>query len=70
MSEFAHHNGFLSIFESGALSLIADHADMTAIAERLLAAARQGERTTPVIDYDAWWRATTAGVRAALIGRL
>jgi glycosyltransferase involved in cell wall biosynthesis len=70
MSEFAHHNGFLSIFESGALSLIADHADMPAIAERLLAAARQGERTTPVIDYDAWWRATTAGVRAALIGRL
>jgi glycosyltransferase involved in cell wall biosynthesis len=69
MSEFAHHNGFLSIFESGALSLITDHADLPAIAERLLAAARQGERTTPVIDYDAWWRATTAGIRAALIGR-
>ena len=67
VSEFAHHKGFLSIIESGALSFIADHADMPAIADRLLAAAKQGERTTSVIDYDEWWRATTAAIRAALV---
>ncbi len=67
MSEFAHHKGFLSIIESGALSFISDHADMPAIADRLLAAAKQGERTTSVIDYDEWWRATTAAIRAALV---
>jgi glycosyltransferase involved in cell wall biosynthesis len=67
VSEFAHHKGFLSIIESGALSFIADHADMPAIADRLLAAAKLGERTTSVIDYDEWWRATTAAIRAALV---
>jgi hypothetical protein len=40
---------------------------MPAIADRLLAAAKQGERMTSVIDYDEWWRATTAAVRAALV---
>jgi len=70
MSEFAHHKGLLSVIESGALSFIADHADMPAIADRLLAAARQPERATSVIDYDEWWCATTASVRGALIRRL
>jgi len=67
VSEFAHHKGFLSIIESGTLSFITDDADMPAIADRLLAAAKQGGRTTSVIDYDEWWRATTAAVRAALV---
>ena len=67
MSEFAHHKGFSSVIELGALSFISDHADMPAIADRLLAAARQGERTMPLIDSDTWWRATTAATRAAII---
>jgi len=66
-SEFAHHKGFSSVIESGALSFIANDSDMPAITDRLLAAARQGERTTSVIDYDEWWRATTAAARAAFI---
>jgi len=68
MSEFAHHKGFSSVIEMGALSFIPDHADKHAIADRLLAAAKQGERAMPAIDGDAWWRATTAATRAALLG--
>jgi glycosyltransferase involved in cell wall biosynthesis len=69
MSEFAHHKGFSSVIESGALSFIPDHADLSAIADRLLAAAKQGERATPAIDGEAWWRATTAATHAALSER-
>jgi glycosyltransferase involved in cell wall biosynthesis len=66
MSEFAHHKGFTSVIESGVLSLIPDHADLPAIADKLLSAARQDERTTPAIDGDAWWAATTAATHAAV----
>ena len=66
MSEFAHHKGFTSVIESGVLSFISDHADMPAIAEKLLAAAKQSERTMPAIDGDAWWAATTAATNAVL----
>ena len=69
MSEFRHHKGFTSVIKSGALSFISDHADLPAIADTLLAAARRDERTTPVIDGDAWWRATTAATRAVLVER-
>jgi glycosyltransferase involved in cell wall biosynthesis len=66
MSEFAHHKGFTSVIESGVLSFISDHADMPEIAEKLLAAAKQSERTTPAIDGDTWWAATTAATNAVL----
>jgi glycosyltransferase involved in cell wall biosynthesis len=66
MSEFSHHKGFTSVIESGVLSFISDHADMPAIAEKLLAAAKQSERTTPAIDGDAWWAETAAATNAVL----
>jgi hypothetical protein len=66
MSEFAHHEGFTSLIESGVLSFIPDHADMPAIAEKLLGAAKQSERTIPAIDGDTWWAATTAATNAVL----
>jgi glycosyltransferase involved in cell wall biosynthesis len=69
MSEFAHHKGFSSVIESGVLSFIPDHADLRAIADRLLTAAKQGERATPAIDGAAWWRATTEATDAALSER-
>src|SRR5580698_2255449 len=46
ISEFAHHKGFTSVIESGVLSFIPDHADMPAVAEKLLGAAKQSERTS------------------------
>jgi glycosyltransferase involved in cell wall biosynthesis len=67
MAEFAHHAGFAAVIEAGALSFIPDGADLRATADRLMAAAAQGRRTTPTIDYDAWWRATTAATHAALV---
>jgi glycosyltransferase involved in cell wall biosynthesis len=66
MSEFAHHKGFTSVIESGVLSFVSDHADMPAIAEKLLAAAKQSERKTPVIDGNAWWAATAEAANAVL----
>src|SRR5580698_5173197 len=66
MSEFAHHKGFSSVIESGALSFIPDHADLPEIADKLLAAAKLDERTSPAFDGNAWWAATTAATHAAL----
>ena len=69
MSEFAHHKGFRSVIESGALSFIPVNASPQMIADRLLDAAKQRGRTTQAIDSDAWWRATTAATHAALSER-
>ncbi len=69
MSEFVHHKGFRSVIESGALSFIPVDASAQVIADRLLDAAKRGERTTQVIDSDAWWRATTAATHAVLSER-
>ncbi len=69
MAEFAHHKGFAALIEAGALSFIPDHADLRAISDQLLAVATQGRRATPALDGDAWWSATTAATRAALLQR-
>ena len=66
LSEFAHHKGFQSVIESGALSFIPTNATPQMIADRLLDAAKQGARTTQAVDGAAWWRATTAATHAAL----
>ena len=65
-SEFAHHEGFSALIEAGVPSFIPDHADLRAIAEQLLAVAKQKGRGSPAIDADAWWNAATAAARAAL----
>jgi glycosyltransferase involved in cell wall biosynthesis len=65
-TEFAHHEGFSALIEAGVLSFIPDGADLPAIAEQLLAVAKQAGRTAPVIDVDAWWNAATTAARAAL----
>jgi glycosyltransferase involved in cell wall biosynthesis len=66
-TEFAHHQGFSALIESGMLSFIPPFADLRAIADQLLAVAKQEARTAPVIDADAWWRAATAATRTALL---
>lgn len=70
MAEFAHHAGFAAVIEAGALSFIPEHADLQAISDRLLAAAKQDRRATPALDGDAWWQATTAATRAAIMGTM
>ena len=67
MSEFAHHRGFTSVIESGVLSFISEHADLPEIADKLLAAAKLVERTTPAFDGNAWWAATTAAADKVLM---
>ena len=69
MSEFAHHQGFRAVIESGELSFIPTDASPQTIADQLLDAAKHGRRTTQAIDGDAWWRATTAATHAALSAR-
>ena len=66
MAEFAHHAGFTGLIEAGALSFIPEGADLRAIADQLLAVAKQGKRPASAIDWDTWWRATTAATHAAL----
>jgi glycosyltransferase involved in cell wall biosynthesis len=66
MAEFAHHAGFTRLIEAGVLSFIPAGADLRAIADQLLAVAKQGKRAASAIDWDAWWHATTAATRAAL----
>ena len=66
MAEFAHHAGFTRLIETGVLSFIPEGADRRAIADQLLAVAKQGKRPTPAIEWDTWWRATTAATHAAL----
>jgi glycosyltransferase involved in cell wall biosynthesis len=69
MAEFAHHAGFTKLIEAGALSFIPEGADLRAIADQLLAVAKQGKRpaaAAAAIDWDTWWHATTAATHAAL----
>jgi glycosyltransferase involved in cell wall biosynthesis len=66
MAEFAHHAGFTRLIEAGVLSFIAEGADRRAIADQLLAVAKRGKRPAPAIEWDTWWRATTAATHAAL----
>jgi glycosyltransferase involved in cell wall biosynthesis len=66
MAEFTHHAGFTRLIEAGVLSFIPEGADRRAIADQLLAAAKQGKRPAPAIEWDTWWRATTAATHAAL----
>jgi glycosyltransferase involved in cell wall biosynthesis len=66
MAEFAHHAGFTRLIEAGVLSFVPEGADLRAIADQLLAAAKQGKRPAPAIEWDAWWHATTAATHAAL----
>ena len=66
MAEFAHHVGFTRLIEAGVLSFIPEGADRRAIADQLLAVAKRGKRPAPAIEWDTWWRATTAATHAAL----
>ena len=69
MAEFAHHAGFTRLIETGVLSFIPEGADRRAIADQLLAAAKQGKRPAPAIEWDTWWHATTAATHAAMARR-
>jgi glycosyltransferase involved in cell wall biosynthesis len=69
MAEFAHHAGFTRLIEAGVLSFITEGADLNAIADQLMAVAKQGKRPGSAIDWNAWWRATTAATHAALSAR-
>jgi glycosyltransferase involved in cell wall biosynthesis len=66
MAEFAHHAGFQRLIETGVLSFIPEGADLRAIADQLLKAAKLGKRPAGAIDWDTWWHATTAATRVAL----
>ena len=66
MAEFAHHAGFTRLIETGVLSFIPEGADRRAIADQLLAVAKQGKRQASAIEWDTWWGATTAATHAAL----
>jgi glycosyltransferase involved in cell wall biosynthesis len=65
-TEFDHHEGLSTLVKSGALSFIPRGADTRAIADQLLAVAKQDARKTPGLDADAWWSAATTATRAAL----
>jgi len=69
MAEFAHHAGFRRLIEGGTLRFVPGGADLAAIADQVLLAAKQGPRSTAAVEWDAWWRATTAATRAALLRR-
>lgn len=66
MAEFAHHAGFRRLIEGGTLSFVAEGADLAAIADQVLTAAKQGGRSSAAVEWDAWWRATTVATRAAI----
>jgi glycosyltransferase involved in cell wall biosynthesis len=66
MAEFVHHAGFTGLIEAGVLSFVPEGAGLRAIADQLLAVAKHGKRPAAAIDWDAWWRATTAATHAAL----
>ena len=66
MAEFAHHAGFTRLIEAGVLSFVPEGADLKTIADQLLTVARQSKRSAGAIEWDAWWRATTAATRTAL----
>jgi glycosyltransferase involved in cell wall biosynthesis len=64
--EFRHHEGFTTLIEGGALSFVRRSAPIAEIADQLLAAVERKAGSTPAIDGDAWWKATTAATRAIL----
>jgi glycosyltransferase involved in cell wall biosynthesis len=64
--EFRHHEGFTTLIESGALSFVRRSAPIAEIADHLLTAVERNAGSTPAIDGDAWWKATTAATRAIL----
>ena len=66
MAEFVHHAGFRRLIEGGTLSFVPEGADLAAIADQVLLAAKQRGRATAAVEWDAWWRATTAATRAAI----
>jgi glycosyltransferase involved in cell wall biosynthesis len=66
LTEFAHHAGFTRLIEAGVLSFVPPGADLDAIADQLLAAVARGKRAASAIDWNTWWRATTAATHAAL----
>ncbi|HWS10861.1 MAG TPA: glycosyltransferase [Xanthobacteraceae bacterium] len=66
MAEFAHHAGFTRLIGAGVLSFVPEGADLKAIADQLLTVARQSKRSAGAIEWDAWWRSTTAATRTAL----
>src|SRR5580692_2288002 len=70
MAEFAHHAGFTRLIEAGVLSFIPEGADLHAIADQLLAVAKQGKRPASAIDWDTWWRATTTATHAAMMDKM
>jgi glycosyltransferase involved in cell wall biosynthesis len=70
MAEFAHHAGFTRLIEAGVLSFVPEGADLRAIADQLLAVAKRGKRPAPAIDWDTWWRATTAATHAAMMDKM
>jgi glycosyltransferase involved in cell wall biosynthesis len=70
MAEFAHHAGFTRLIEAGVLSFVPEGADLRAIADQLLAVAKQGKRPALAIDWDTWWRATTAATHAAMMDKM
>ena len=67
MAEFAHHAGFTRLIETGVLSFIPEGAGLDAVTDQLLVAAQQGGRPASAIDWDTWWRATTAATQAAIM---
>src|SRR5271154_3764018 len=70
MAGFAHHAGFTRLIEAGVLSFIPEGADLRAIADQLLAVAKQGKRPASAIDWDTWWRATTTATHAAMMDKM
>ncbi|MGA8494329.1 MAG: class I SAM-dependent methyltransferase [Xanthobacteraceae bacterium] len=67
MAEFAHHAGFTRLIEAGVLSFIPEGAGLHAVADQLLAVAKQAKRPASAIEWDTWWHATTAATRAAMM---
>ena len=70
MAEFAHHAGFTRLIEAGVLSFIPEGADLRAVADQLLAVAKQGQRPAAAIEWDTWWRATTAATNTAMMDKM
>jgi glycosyltransferase involved in cell wall biosynthesis len=65
MREFDHHAGWTATIKSGAISFLPANADVAAICDAVLAAARRRD-AVPAFDADAWWKLTTDATRAIL----
>jgi glycosyltransferase involved in cell wall biosynthesis len=68
MAEFAHHQGFTALIEAGALSFVADAADLHAVADQLLAVAKRDKSAASPLDGETWWRAAAGATHAVLSG--